>query len=247
MFSLNLIMSKHKDQSTLREILQSNWPWLLKKCLCNERQAKQKCKGHYKIKGNLKVITNAICYNSSMWQPIKLEKCVWIVYLCQLPNYCLLALTALLTLIWDTGAGSCAWTVNSFLLPAGVKWGFISRGLRGAYKQRGFPALFWFWLISPSSCTTGVSWSARNLQPSARFYPETLFTLQSTYTKVLCFWATYWTQPPSSIMPYPALQENSFFHNWLSCGYVPASLRAVNIRCICFSYMLQTRICKLSL
>lgn len=174
MFSLNLIMSKHKDQSTLREILQSNWPWLLKKCLCNERQAKQKCKGHYKIKGNLKVITNAICYNSSMWQPTKLEKCVWIVYLCQLPNYCLLALTALLTLIWDTGAGSCAWTVNSFLLPAGVKWGFISRGLRGAYKQRGFPALFWFWLISPSSCTTGVSWSARNLQPSARFYPETV-------------------------------------------------------------------------
>lgn len=97
------------------------------------------------------------------------EVCVWTVYLCQFPNYCLLALIALLTLIWDTGAGSCAWTVNSFLLPAGVKWGFISRGLRGAYKQRGFPALFWFWLISPLSCTTDVGWSARNLQPSARF------------------------------------------------------------------------------
>ena len=81
-FSLNLIMSKHKDQSTLREILQSNWPWLLKKCLCNERQTKQKCKGHYTIKGNLKVITNAMCYNSSMWQPTKSEKCVCGLYIC---------------------------------------------------------------------------------------------------------------------------------------------------------------------
>ena len=85
-FYLNLVLSKHKDQSTLREILQSNWPWLLKKCLCNERQTKQKCKGHYKIKGNLKVITNAMCYNWIMWQPTKSEKSVcglhiWASYL----------------------------------------------------------------------------------------------------------------------------------------------------------------------
>lgn len=37
-FYLNVIMSKQKDKSTLREILQSNWPRLFKKCLRNERQ-----------------------------------------------------------------------------------------------------------------------------------------------------------------------------------------------------------------
>lgn len=128
------------------------------------------------------------------------EVCVCIVYLCQLPNYCLLVLTALLTLIWDTGVGYCGWTVNS-ILPAGVKWGFISRGLRGAYKQGGFSALFWFSLISPSSSTTAVGWSA---SPQPGSPPR-----NSIHTPV--------NLHQGSLLLGHALNTATLFHNALPC------------------------------